>query len=127
MSNVVLDSSAVLALLGREPGAEVVQPLLGRIVICAVNLAEIQGKLVRRGIEKTAASLAIVGVVSNVVDFDHQRALLTGSLINETRALGLSLGDRACLALGILLNVPIYTADRAWTGLKLGIEVRAIR
>jgi ribonuclease VapC len=127
MNKVVLDSSAVLALLGREPGADVVEELLGRIVICAVNLAEIQGKLVGRGIEKTAASLAIVGVVSDVVDFDHERALLTGSLIAETRVLGLSLGDRACLALGIALKVPVYTADRAWTGLQLGVEVRAIR
>jgi ribonuclease VapC len=127
MNKVVLDSSAVLALLGREPGADVVEELLGRIVICAVNLAEIQGKLVGRGIEKTAASLAIVGVVSDVVDFDHERALLTGSLMAETRVLGLSLGDRACLALGIALKVPVYTADRAWTGLQLGVEVRAIR
>jgi ribonuclease VapC len=127
MSKVILDSSAVLALLAKEPGADVVENLLGRIVICAVNLAEIQGKLVGLGIEKTAASLAIVGVVSDVIDFDHKRALLAGSLIAETRALGLSLGDRACLALGLVLKYPIYTADRAWTSLRLGIEVRTIR
>lgn len=123
----MLDSSAVLALLGREPGADVVEKLLGQIVICAVNLAEIQGKLVVRGIEKAAASLAIVGIVSHVIDFDHERALLTGSLIADTRTLGLSLGDRACLALGMILKIPVYTADRAWTNLKLGIDVRAIR
>jgi PIN domain nuclease of toxin-antitoxin system len=127
MSQVVLDSSAVLALLGREPGADVVEELLGRIVICAVNLAEIQGKLVSRGIEKAAASLAIVGIVSDVIDFNQECALLTGSLIADTRALGLSLGDRACLALGILLKSPVYTADRAWTRLELGIDVRTIR
>ena len=127
MSQVVLDSSAILALLGREPGADVVENLLGRIVICAVNLAEIQGKLVGRGIATTAASFAILGIVSDVVDFNHDRALLTGSLLADTKALGLSLGDRACLALGIVLKAPIYTADRAWTKLRLGVDVRVIR
>jgi PIN domain nuclease of toxin-antitoxin system len=127
MSQVVLDSSAILALLGRERGADVVEELLGRIVVSAVNLAEIQGKLVGRGIEKSAASKAIVGIVSDVIDFDEECALLTGSLVADTQTLGLSLGDRACLALGILLKSPVYTADRAWTKLKLGIDVRAIR
>ena len=127
MSIVVLDSSAVLALLGRELGADVVEKLLGRIVICSVNLAEIQGKLVGRGMEKAAASLAVTGIVSDIIDFDRERAVLTGSLIAETRTLGLSLGDRACLALGMVLKAPIYTADRAWTSLNLGIDVRTIR
>ncbi len=127
MSQVVLDSSAMLALLGRERGADVVEKLLGRIVVSAVNLAEIQGKLVGRGIEKAAASKAIVGIVSDVIDFNQECALLTGSLIADTRTLGLSLGDRACLALGILLKSPVYTADRAWAKLKLGIDVRTIR
>lgn len=117
----------MLALLGRERGADVVEKLLGRIVVSAVNLAEIQGKLVGRGIEKAAASKAIVGIVSDVIDFNQECALLTGSLIADTRTLGLSLGDRACLALGILLKSPVYTADRAWAKLKLGIDVRTIR
>lgn len=124
---VVLDASALLAVLNREPGAELVAELLGNTAVCSVNLAEVQAKLVGRGIDRKAASKAILGLISDVVSFDQSLALLTGSLIADTQKLGLSLGDRACIALGIQMKAPVYTADRAWVRLDVGIEVRLIR
>jgi PIN domain nuclease of toxin-antitoxin system len=123
----VLDSSALLAVLNREPGAELVADLLGNTAVSAVNLSEVQAKLVGRGIDRKAASKAILGLVSEVVAFDESLALLTGSLITATQKVGLSLGDRACVALGIQVKAPIYTADRAWAKLDLGVEIRLIR
>jgi PIN domain nuclease of toxin-antitoxin system len=124
---VVLDSSALLAVLNREPGAELVAELLGNTAVCAVNLAEVQAKLVGRGIDREAAATAILGLISDVVAFDESLAILTGSLITGTQKLGLSLGDRACVALGIQTKAPVYTADRAWAKLDVGIEIRLIR
>jgi PIN domain nuclease of toxin-antitoxin system len=92
-----------------------------------VTLSEVQAKLVGRGIDRKAASKAILGLVSEVVAFDESLALLTGSLITATQKVGLSLGDRACVALGIQAKAPIYTADRAWAKLDLGVEIRLIR
>lgn len=123
----MLDSSALLAVLNREPGAELVADLLGNTAVSAVNLSEVQAKLVGRGIDRKAASKAILGLVSEVVAFDESLALLTGSLITATQKVGLSLGDRACVALGIQVKAPIYTADRAWAKLDLGVEIRLIR
>ncbi len=123
----MLDSSALLAVLNREPGAELVADLLGNTAVSAVTLSEVQAKLVGRGIDRKAASKAILGLVSEVVAFDESLALLTGSLITATQKVGLSLGDRACVALGIQVKAPIYTADRAWAKLDLGVEIRLIR
>ncbi len=123
----MLDSSALLAVLNREPGAELVADLLGNTAVSAVNLSEVQAKLVGRGIDRKAAWKAILGLVSEVVAFDESLALLTGSLITATQKVGLSLGDRACVALGIQAKAPIYTADRAWAKLDLGVEIRLIR
>jgi ribonuclease VapC len=127
IGRVVLDSSALLAVLNREPGGELVAGLLGNTAVCAVNLAEVQATLVARGIGREAASTAILGLISEVVAFDESLALLTGSLITDSQKLGLSLGDRACLALGIQMKAPVYTADRAWAKLEMGVEVRLIR
>jgi PIN domain nuclease of toxin-antitoxin system len=127
VGRVVLDASALLAVLNREPGAELVADLLGNTAVCAVNLAEVQAKLVGRGIDTKAASKAILGLISDVVAFDESLALLTGSLITDTRKLGFSLGDCACVALGIQMKAPIYTADRAWAKLDVGVEIRLIR
>lgn len=127
MGRVVLDSSAILAVLGREPGWEMVSGVLESAVVCSVNLAEVQGKLIGRGMNSEAASSAILDLIGVVIDFDRPLAILTGSLTAQTQLAGLSLGDRACLATGMLMNVPVYTADRAWRGLKLGIEIHLIR
>ena len=123
----MLDASAILAILGQEPGAEAIWRHLGSTVVSTVNLAEVQGKLMSRGVPEEDAWEGALSLTSEIVDFNHEHARLTGTLLPETQHLGLSLGDRACLALGMLLDAPVYTTDRAWTNLSLGIKIHVIR
>ncbi len=124
---MVLDSSAVIAMLHNEPGAEIVWKLVPDAVISAVNAAEVQGKLLAEGFARGDAWDAILGSVQEVMSFDPEQAELTGSLLPSTREIGLSLGDRACLALGRTLQIPVYTADRSWGKLRMDVDVRLIR
>ena len=127
VSEVVLDASAVLALLKREPGAERVRAVLDRAVICAVNVAEVQSKLVDLGLSRDAAAARIRFLGCPIPDFSADQAIEAGSLIEQTRAQGLSLGDRACLALAIERKAAVYTTDRAWKDLSLDLEIEVIR
>jgi PIN domain nuclease of toxin-antitoxin system len=128
VSRVVLDASALLAVLNRERGAEKLTPqLLSAAISSTVNLAEVQSKLVSRGINPDEAWEATVSPIREAAAFTDQQAKIAGSLIAQTSAFGLSLGDRACLALGIALKAPIYTADRSWKNLKLGIRIHVVR
>jgi len=128
MNRIVLDASAVLAVLNGEPGAEkLTTQLLKTGTICTVNLAEVQSKLVDRGLDPDEAWDALRGAVPDAVAFTPEHARVAGALIAQTRPLGLSLGDRACLALGLDLKAPIYTADRSWRNLKLGVRIHVIR
>ncbi len=92
-----------------------------------VNVAEAYGKLVGRGIDPEDAWEAVTGPIPEILDFDREQAKIAGSLLPQTRSLGLSLGDRACLALGIALKSPIYTADRAWKELRIKVAIHVIR
>ena len=128
MSSIVLDASAVLAVLNREPGWDKLTPeLLNQAVGSTVNLAEVQTKLVDKGVPPDDAWEATISPLREVVPFSAEQAKLSGSLIAQTRALGLSLGDRACLALGLTLQAPVYTADKSWKNLRLGIRIHSIR
>jgi len=126
-NEVVLDASAVLALLKREPGAERVRAVLDRAILGAVNVAEVQSKLVDLGLNRDAAEARIRFLGLIIVAFSEKQAIEAGSLIAETRSLGLSLGDRACLALAIERKATVYTTDRVWKNLNLGIEIEVIR
>ena len=128
MNRVVLDASALMAVIAREPGAEMLTPqLMNAAATSTVNLAEVHGKLVQRGFSPDDAWAAANGAVHEAVAFTAEHAKTAGDLIIQTRALGLSLGDRACLAVGIALRAPVYTADRSWKNLKLGIRIHLIR
>lgn len=128
MNRVVLDASTILAVIGGEPGAEELTPeLLARAVASAVNLAEVQTKLVSRGWTSEQAWEDATSPVREVIPFDEEHARIAGDLVSQTRALGLSLGDRACIALGMALKVPVYTAEKAWRKLKVGVRVHVIR
>ena len=128
MSRIVLDASALLALLNLEPGAEHLPPkLLAEAIISTVNLAEAHSKLVREGVDPDDAWQDVLGPIDECVPFTEEQAKIAGTLVAQTRSLGLSLGDRACLALGLLLKVPVYTADRAWKRLKVGVRIHVIR
>jgi ribonuclease VapC len=127
MSRSVLDSSAVLALLHHEAGDEIVWRLAPNALLSAVNAAEVQGKLIAEGVSRNDAWDAVLGSVQEIVAFDQDQAEATGSMLASTRSMGLSLGDRACLVLGGALRLPIYTADRTWTKLKVPVDIRFIR
>jgi ribonuclease VapC len=128
MNRVVLDASALLAILNQEPGAERMTPeLLSAAATSTVNLAEVHGKLVGRGLNADEAWEATLSPIREAVAFTSEHARLTGDLAVQTRALGLSLGDRACLALGLALKVPVYTADRSWKKLKVSVRIYVIR
>jgi ribonuclease VapC len=128
MNRVVLDASALLAILNQEPGAEKLTPeILSTAAISAVNLAEVHGKLVSRGLNPNDAWEATMSPIREAVAFTSEHARLTGDLAAPTRALGLSLGDRACLALGLALKAPVYTADKAWKKLKVSVRIHVIR
>jgi ribonuclease VapC len=128
MSRIVLDASAILAVIHQEPGHERLTPeLLAKAVGGTVNLAEVQSKLVSRGWSSEEAWEDATSPVQEIVPFDEKHARIAGDLITQTRPVGLSLEDRACLALAMVLKVPVYTAERAWKGLKLGIRIHVIR
>lgn len=124
---MVLDTSAVLALLWGEPGAEPVAEALSEARISAVNLAELTAKLIDRGASDQAAVDIFESLGIEVVSFDTPLAVAAGLMRRQTRDLGLSLGDRACLALARSEGAVALTADRAWSRADLGVAVEMIR
>jgi ribonuclease VapC len=127
VNEIVLDASALIAVLRDELGAAAVEAVLDHAAVSAVNLSEVQAKLVQRGTPAEIAWSWLVDLDLAVVDFDAPQARVAGDLRLLTRARGLSLADRACLALAQGLGLPAMTADRAWAGLEIGIEIRTIR
>lgn len=129
MSRVVLDASALLAFVRREPGGEMVRDLLAGALLSAVNLAEVLGVSADHGADlaQTEARLRVLPIT--IVPFDRDDARQVAAFRPATRGRGLSLGDRCCLALGVRTGLPVVTADRAWAGLSLGfdLDVRLIR
>jgi PIN domain nuclease of toxin-antitoxin system len=127
MSSFVLDSSALLACLNQEPGSESVISIVADALLCSVNLAETMTVLVRQGASKEKAIEILQLWEFQVVDFERSLAEETGALIERTRSNGLSLGDRACLALALTRNLPAVTADRSWHGIDVGVQIQFIR
>ncbi len=127
VSRCVLDASAVLAYLHREAGHERIEPLMEEGVISAVNLSEVASKLAERGAREDSIRDILGELGLSAVPFDETLAYRAASLRRSTQALGLSLGDRACLATAALLGVRAVTADRAWEKLKLPVKVVVVR
>ncbi|MEQ1642908.1 MAG: type II toxin-antitoxin system VapC family toxin [Pyrinomonadaceae bacterium] len=118
MSNFILDSSAVLAFLNQENGAEYVQRLIPDSKISAVNVAEIIARSIELGHTNESAYESFATLGLEIIDFDERHALKTAELRASTRHLGLSLGDRSCLAAAILNQATAATADRQWKDLS---------
>jgi ribonuclease VapC len=127
VNDVVLDASALLAVLHAEPGAEQVEPRLEGARIGAVNLSEVVATLTDDGVPEAEIRSAIGRLDLVVHAFEAEHAYRAGVLRRSTRAVGLSLGDRACLALAQSLGVLALTADRSWSRLDLGIAIEVIR
>ena len=128
MNEVILDASAILAFLQRERGAEILTREIRRHAIAgAVNLAEVQTKLVKGGFSPDEAWEQTLTVVATVAPYTEDHAKMAGSLITITEKYGLSLGDRSCLALAIVLKAPVYTTEQTWRDLKVGVPIHVIR
>lgn len=125
---IVLDASAILANLLVEPGGDAVSARLASDgVVSMVNLSEVVAKLVERGGTEPQIDAMMEQFVSRSHVFDAPQARAAGLLRRQTRAAGLSFGDRACLALALALDAPVLTADRAWAGLDVGVAIEVIR
>lgn len=123
----VLDASAVLAWLYGEPGAGRVEAVIEASHISTVNLAEVLSKVAERGGRARQARLDLQSYGLRVHDFSPEQADDCAELRPLTRARGLSLGDRACLALSRTLRLPVLTADQAWDSVQVGVTVDLLR
>jgi PIN domain nuclease of toxin-antitoxin system len=128
MSEAVLDASAILALIQSEQGSEnLTDEVLERAVASTVNLAEVQSKLVKGGFSPDEAWEHTLASVTAAEPYTSGQAKIAGSLITKTEKYRLSLGDRSCLALAIAHNADVYTTEKLWKNLKLGIPIHVIR
>lgn len=127
MADIVIDASALLALLNAEPGADIVTEALPDGVISAVNLSEVIAKLYDAGMPEKAIRQALLPLGLEVVPFDDEQAYQAGLLRSMTKDKDISLGDRACLSLAKMLGSTALTADKAWGDISLGIAIRVIR
>lgn len=127
MAEIVLDTSALLAFVNGEAGGDLVASVIGEATICTVNFAEAVTKLVDRGASLDRAREILAMADYAIVDFDRGLAEMAGALVIRTRSRGLSLGDRACLALAQRERLPALTGDRVWLEVDSGVEVRLFR
>jgi ribonuclease VapC len=128
VSETILDASALLAVAKEERGGERVLEIIRRgATINAVNLAEVAAKLADEAETFEEVAERLQAFAFDVVAFDHQQALVAGELRRRTRHLGLSLGDRACLAMALVRAGHVVTADRAWAEFDLGVAIEVIR
>ncbi len=123
----MLDASALLAYLNRERGMARVRSVVSDAAISTVNLAEVLSKATEIGLDAKEVMRDIRARGVSTVPFLGEDAEFVADLWRPTRSLGLSLGDRACLALGFRMRSPVLTADAAWAGLRVGVEIRVIR
>jgi PIN domain nuclease of toxin-antitoxin system len=128
MSRAVLDASAIMAVLFEERGAEkLTDEILEGAVVSTVNLAEVQTKLVRMGHDPEKAWVDALLLETPPEPYTAEQARIAGTLVSKTQSLGLSLGDRSCLALAITLEAPVYTTEKIWKDLKVGVPIHVIR
>lgn len=124
---VVLDASALLAYLHQEPGHETAGAVFPGAAISSVNWSEVVQEALSRGVDVSGLRDDLAALGLTVIPFDAADTEAAAHLWAQTHALGLSLGDRACLAPGVRLNARVYTADRAWRRARLPISIQPIR
>ena len=124
---IVIDASALLVLLLKEPGHENVAAKLTRSMMSAVNLSEVLARLVRHGVLPEEAHPRIAELGITIADYDQKQAVIAANIRETARASGLGLADCCCLALALSEQVPVLTADRVWKSLGLAIPVELVR
>ncbi len=124
----ILDTSAVIALLKREPGYKLLEDIIASSSISSVNLSEFVSVLTRANIPAHEIDEIITDIIPEIIPFSEDIAILAGKLISYTKEYGLSLCDRACIATGIYYDIAIYTSDKIWAGLKIkNANIKLIR
>lgn len=123
MSSLVLDASALIALMKGEPGRDRVVEAIDRSIMSAVNLAEVVTVMLRYGIDAVELRRELGALNLPIVAFDQDLAWSAARFVRP----GLSFGDRACLALAMARGLPVLTSDRAWSRLDLGVEIKVVR
>jgi ribonuclease VapC len=125
---VIFDASALIALFLEELGHEILSNVAARAIMSSVNVAEVAKFLVeRRGMLREEIIGTIEALIAVIMPFEAQDAYLNAELITKTKAFGLSLGDRACIALGIKTGYPVYTFDKDWSKIDSGCKIIQIR
>jgi PIN domain nuclease of toxin-antitoxin system len=120
---IVLDASALLALLNEEPGAGEVQAVISNAVVSSVNVAEVADKLADHGLSDANIQIAL-GIGFDTLPFGADEVSVMPKLRHATKPYGLSLGDRCCLATALVQKSPVLTADRVWAGVKVrGLKI----
>jgi PIN domain nuclease of toxin-antitoxin system len=127
MTIYVYDSSALLAIILGEPGADIANANIANAMVSSVNLAEIFSRAEDKGIPVDKTEQFLVGKGVQFVDFDAKLARTVGTLRAKSRSRGLSIGDRACIALALRERATIITADRVWAELDLPCPIELIR
>ncbi len=123
----IIDTSVLMAVMRNEPGADAACKLIPGAHVPSVILSETATKLIDYGETTLNAWQSVIRLGLSIHPFDTESARIAASLRPLSRPLGLSFADRACLTLGIKLGLPVYTADRAWAKLKIGLDIRLIR
>ncbi len=123
----VLDASALLAALHDEPGGDEILASTGGWAMSSVNWSEVLQKSAARNVDTKGLREDLEALGLEIAPFTAQDAETAAQLWPKTRSGGLSLADRACLALGKRLQVPVLTADKAWAKFKIGVQIQVIR
>ncbi len=124
---VILDASALLAFLQNEPGCDQVETALPEAIISSVNWAEVVQKSIAAAVDVKGMREDLEALGLRIVPFTAEEAEIAAQLWQKTRQIGLSLGDRACLSVGIRLDSVVITADQISVTLNLPVAVRCIR
>lgn len=127
MKRSILDASAILALLNNEEGADMVAEELQYASVCTVNLAEVIGRLMENGLTESVVRQVIISLRLQIIDFTAEMAFEAGRLKSVTKKIGLSLGDRSCLAAAKVTGGCVLTADRIWVKVDTGVKIKLIR
>lgn len=127
-NKIIFDSSALIALLAKEKGFEVIKRHLRNAIISSVNIAEVYKYCVDKQnltIEECKSMMKISGI--KIIDFNDEQALVSADIYPKTKEYGLSLGDRACISLAIIMNSCILTCDKIWEKVDLGVQYIIVR
>jgi len=125
--SVVHDASSLLAVAFREPGADRARAALRGSFVSSVNWSEVMQKVAARSGDTSHLRQLFGGLGVGIVPFSAEHAERAAALYPNTKAYGLSLGDRACLALGLMTSREVYTAESIWANVALELKITAIR